>query len=84
MNRQIAASLSASKKEMDKETKLLLLGTGESGKSTFAKQMRILHMSGFDAAARTARRSWARRLRTGRRSRRSRSTTTLTRRSLSD
>jgi guanine nucleotide-binding protein G(i) subunit alpha len=36
---------------------MLLLGTGESGKSTFAKQMRILHLSGFDAAARKTYRS---------------------------
>ncbi len=54
VNRQIGASLTAAKKELDKETKLLLLGTGESGKSTFAKQMHILHMSGFDAAARAS------------------------------
>ena len=47
VNRHINVSLQASKREQDKETKLLLLGTGESGKSTFAKQMKILHASGF-------------------------------------
>jgi len=30
-----------------KEIKLLLLGTGDSGKSTFAKQMKVIHKSGF-------------------------------------
>ncbi|CAH0404234.1 unnamed protein product [Chilo suppressalis] len=33
--------------------KLLLLGTGESGKTTIIKQMKILHVSGFSAAERT-------------------------------
>jgi GTPase SAR1 family protein len=43
----INKSLHADGKKLRAEVKLLLLGTGESGKSTFAKQLKILHMSGF-------------------------------------
>jgi len=35
------------KKEQANHVKLLLLGAGESGKSTLAKQMKIIHLDGF-------------------------------------
>ena len=34
----------------DRDVKILLLGSGESGKSTIAKQMKILHKDGFSEA----------------------------------
>lgn len=50
-NRRISAAidkeLKRGKSILRKEYKLLLLGTGESGKSTFIKQMRIIHGKGF-------------------------------------
>jgi len=61
-SRSIDAQLRKDKKVLEHEVKLLLLGTcfiefqleliflagaGESGKSTFAKQMKIIHLQGF-------------------------------------
>jgi len=46
-NNRINKDLVASYEEDKKLVKVLLLGSGESGKSTFIKQMKILHQKGF-------------------------------------
>ncbi|XP_030625983.1 guanine nucleotide-binding protein subunit alpha-14-like [Chanos chanos] len=46
-HKQIERQLQIDKRESQRQLKLLLLGTGESGKSTFIKQMRIIHGSGY-------------------------------------
>eukprot|EP01123_Difflugia_compressa_P004066 TRINITY_DN1540_c0_g1_i1.p1 TRINITY_DN1540_c0_g1~~TRINITY_DN1540_c0_g1_i1.p1 ORF type:complete len:354 (+),score=51.71 TRINITY_DN1540_c0_g1_i1:59-1120(+) len=46
-NKDISDKLKKDRKEFEDEIRLLLLGAGESGKSTIAKQMKIIHMNGF-------------------------------------
>ncbi|XP_054770202.2 guanine nucleotide-binding protein G(i) subunit alpha-like isoform X1 [Lytechinus pictus] len=47
-NKKIEKMLHAAKLEASKTVKLLLLGAGESGKSTIAKQLRLIHLEGFN------------------------------------
>jgi guanine nucleotide-binding protein G(s) subunit alpha len=47
-NRAIEKELKADRKKYKSTYRLLLLGAGESGKSTIVKQMRILHVHDFD------------------------------------
>ncbi|XP_054908706.1 guanine nucleotide-binding protein subunit alpha-11-like [Poeciliopsis prolifica] len=48
ISREIEKQIRKDKEKLKKEVKLLLLGTGESGKSTFVKQMRIIHGKGYN------------------------------------
>lgn len=50
INKQIDLQLQKEKQVHRATHRLLLLGAGESGKSTIVKQMRILHISGFSEA----------------------------------
>ncbi|RCH89300.1 hypothetical protein CU097_000329, partial [Rhizopus azygosporus] len=46
-SKAIDKQLKLEKKKAEKEIKILLLGAGDSGKSTIIKQMRLIHASGF-------------------------------------
>lgn len=48
-SKQIDSILSKEKQLLKRTQKILLLGSGESGKSTFLKQMKIIHGEGFNA-----------------------------------
>ncbi|KAM9307361.1 guanine nucleotide-binding protein G(q) subunit alpha-like isoform 1-T2 [Pholidichthys leucotaenia] len=54
INDEIDRQLRRDKRDSRREYKLLLLGTGESGKSTFIKQMRIIHGRGYSEEDRRA------------------------------
>ncbi|KAJ7016333.1 guanine nucleotide-binding protein alpha-3 subunit, partial [Mycena alexandri] len=44
----IDKQIQSDSKRYKKECKILLLGSGESGKSTIVKQMKIIHQGGFE------------------------------------
>jgi GTPase SAR1 family protein len=46
-NKRIQKGLQDDRKKTRRTVKLLLLGAGDSGKSTIAKQMKIIHLDGF-------------------------------------
>ncbi|CAB1341149.1 unnamed protein product [Coregonus sp. 'balchen'] len=49
VSKHIDQTLKEQQREYEQTPRLLLLGAGESGKSTIVKQMRILHVNGFNA-----------------------------------
>uniref|UniRef100_A0A0K0F0M0 Guanine nucleotide-binding protein alpha-5 subunit (inferred by orthology to a C. elegans protein) n=1 Tax=Strongyloides venezuelensis TaxID=75913 RepID=A0A0K0F0M0_STRVS len=48
IHKAIEADIKVEKQKERKRLKILLLGSGDSGKSTIAKQMRIIHSNGFN------------------------------------
>eukprot|EP01128_Nolandella_sp_AFSM9_P005602 TRINITY_DN273_c0_g1_i1.p1 TRINITY_DN273_c0_g1~~TRINITY_DN273_c0_g1_i1.p1 ORF type:complete len:441 (+),score=146.30 TRINITY_DN273_c0_g1_i1:179-1324(+) len=53
-NKAIDKQLRVDRVDMEKEVSLLLLGSGEAGKSTLLKQLRLLHTEGFDPRERSS------------------------------
>ncbi|RPB22726.1 guanine nucleotide binding protein, alpha subunit [Terfezia boudieri ATCC MYA-4762] len=51
-SKAIDKQIRSDEKRMAREVKLLLLGAGESGKSTILKQMKLIHASGFSKSER--------------------------------
>jgi len=49
-SKEIDEDLKRARKQADSKVKLLLLGTGDSGKSTFVKQMKVIHKDGFSVS----------------------------------
>lgn len=49
-SKRLDKNLSTWHKQFTNAVKILLLGTGESGKSTILKQMKILHINGYTIA----------------------------------
>jgi len=49
VSKSIEAQIKDDRKRQENQIKLLLLGTGASGKSTFLKQLKVLHKDGFSA-----------------------------------
>ncbi|XP_037554053.1 guanine nucleotide-binding protein subunit alpha-11 [Nematolebias whitei] len=54
VDKEIQRILKQQKKKERREIKILLLGTGESGKTTFIRQLRIIHGRGFSEEERKA------------------------------
>jgi len=53
IHRKIETLLKEEKTKVLNEIKMLLLGTGDSGKSTVAKQMKLIYLQGFDNSDKT-------------------------------
>jgi len=57
ISKQIDRQLKLDERELRSHIKMLLLGAGESGKSTIAKQMKIIHLNGFTPEEKAANKS---------------------------